>query len=181
MKRKVKFSIEFKEDLVKEYLQGRCSLVHLCSKYDISLSYFKRLVLRYEKQGSLSQQDKNNSYEKSFKLDCVLSVQKRGLSLSQAARIFGVPSDGTISKWIGLYNEFGEEGLSRKPRGRRKGMPDPKKKKKTKVISSDPKLSALEEELEYLRAENAYLKKLNALIQEEELKAIQSKSKSSKN
>lgn len=180
MKRKVKFSIEFKEDLVKEYLQGRCSLVHLCSKYDISLSYFKRLVLMYEKQGSLSQQDKNNSYEKSFKLECVLSVQKRGLSLSQAARIFGVPSDGTISKWIGLYNEFGEEGFSKKPRGRRKAMSD-SKKKKTKVSSSDPKLSALEEELEYLRAENAYLKKLNALIQEEELKAIQSKSKSSKN
>lgn len=177
MTRKTKFSIKFKESLIKQYLQGASGLSDLSKKHGIEKRYLRRLVHRYEKQGSLIQLEGNNFYEKPFKLKCVLSVLKNRLSLSRAAMIYGIPSDSTIWNWLNLYNKFGEEGLNSKPRGRPKIMSVPKKKK----ASSDSKLTALEEELEYLRAENAYLKKLNALVQQEKLKAVRSKSKPSKN
>ena len=180
MDRKTKFSIKFKEDVVKEHLQGRLSLREISIKYGISSQYLYRLVLKYESQGGFILQSGNNIYDKSFKLACVLSVFQDKLSLSEAALKFGIPSDSTIVKWIKLYRELGEDGLSATARGRPKVMSVPKKKKK-KERSSDPKTAAMEEELEYLRAENAYLKKLNALVQQEELKASRLKSKPSKN
>lgn len=178
MNRKSKFSIQFKEDLVKEYLQGSYGLKEFAAKHGISNQYLSRLILRYGALGGLHTQSKNNVYDASFKLACVFSVLKDNLSLSEVASKFGVPSDSTILNWIRRYEQFGEAGLAPKPRGRPTTMSVPKKKKKER--SSDPKIAAMEDELEYLRAENAYLKKLSALIQEEELKKSKSKSKPSK-
>ena len=178
-KRKSKFSIQFKEDVVREYRQGPYSSIELSSKYGISERYLRRLIARYETDGRLDQQSLRNTYEPSFKLVCVLSVLKDNLSLGEASLKFGVPSDSTILTWIRRYKEFGKAGLDPKPTGRPRTMAVPKKKKKER--SSDPKIAAMEDELEYLRAENAYLKKLSALIQEEELKKSKSKSKPSKN
>ena len=54
------------------------------------------------------------------------------------------------------------------------------KKKSTKKDASNTdlsaeKLAALQKEVEYLRAENAFLKKLDALIQQEKVAQAQSK------
>lgn len=179
MNRKTKFSISFKEALVKELLQGTVGSTALAAKHGISARYLRRLVKRYEDHGSLSHQHSNNLYEKTFKIACVLSVIKKRLSLSEAASSFGIPTDSTIVHWMKLYAEFGEEGLETTKVGRKENMSVPKNKKKKE--SSAPEVSALQEELEYLRAENAYLKKLSALIQQEESKGSGSKPKRSKN
>lgn len=176
--RKSKFTIQFKEDLVKEYLQGKSSSIELSVKYGISDRYLRRLATEYDAQGGFIKPISNKVYEPSFKLTCVLSVLKDKLSLTEASLKFGIPTDSTLFTWIRRYEQFGEAGLATK-RGRPPVMPVPKKKKKER--SSDPKIAALEDELEYLRAENAYLKKLRALIQEEELKKSKSKSKPSRN
>ncbi|HEY0899938.1 MAG TPA: IS3 family transposase [Sphingobacteriaceae bacterium] len=161
MNRKSKFSIQFKEDLVKEYLQGSYGLKDFAAKHGISNQYLSRLILRYEALGGLHTQSKNNVYDASFKLTCVLSVLKDNLSLSEAASKFGVPSDSTLFNWIRRYEQFGEAGLAPKPRGRPTTMSVPKRKKKER--SFDPKIAAMEDELEYLRAENAYPKKVKCL------------------
>ena len=44
------------------------------------------------------------------------------------------------------------------------------KKKNDKALSEKDKIKQLEEEILYLKAENEYLKKLRALVQERELK-----------
>lgn len=179
MTRKSKFSLEFKEEIVKEYLQGRSSSEELSSKHGISPRYLRRLALRYQVHGHLVDSDKNIVYDESFKLRCVLWVLENGLSLSEATSKAGIPSDSTLVKWIALYREYGKDGFKAKPRGRPKVMSVPRKKKSQR--SSDPQIAALQDELDYLRAENAYLKKLNALIQLEELKTSASRSKPSKN
>jgi len=179
MKRKTKFSISFKEALVKEILLGTVRSTALAANHGISARYLRRLVKRYEDHGSLSHQDSNTIYDKTFKVACVLSVIKKRLSLSEAASSFGIPSDSTLVHWMKLYGEFGEEGLETTKVGRKENMSVPKNKKKKE--SSAPEGSALQEELEYLRAENAYLKKLSALIQQDESKASGLKPKLSKN
>ena len=45
-----------------------------------------------------------------------------------------------------------------------------KPKKNEKVLSEKDKIKQLEDEILYLKAENEYLKKLRAIVQERELK-----------
>jgi transposase-like protein len=82
MKRKTKFSISFKESVVKELLKGSSGSIALSSKYGISGLYLRRLAKRYEDHGSLSHQQDNNSYDKTVKIAYILSVLKKRLSLS---------------------------------------------------------------------------------------------------
>ena len=65
-------------------------------------------------------------------------------------------------KWERIYYEEGPQGLYVDRRGRNKNMSSkPRKKKLSKENEDD-----LIEEVQRLRMENAYLKKLQALIQE---------------
>jgi len=65
-----------------------------------------------------------------------------------------------LSKWYKIYQEFGIDGLKLDRRGRHYKMA-----KKSKTSNETKTKEELEKELEYLRAENEYLKKLNALVQ----------------
>ena len=75
-------------------------------------------------------------------------------------RKYGIGGKNVIQQWERIYLEEGPEGLSLERRGRgSKGRP-PKLDKK---VEED-----LISEVQRLRAENDYLKKLNALVIEEE-------------
>jgi transposase len=51
---------------------------------------------------------------------------------------------------------------------KKKGRPSMKKKQTKKIESAEGSVEALQAEVERLRMENAYLKKLNALVQNKE-------------
>ncbi len=81
------------------------------------------------------------------------------LSYKEAARQFEVSSDTRVASWERIYLEEGPEGLYIERRGRNsKGRPS----KKLKPEVEEDLLA----EVQRLRAENAYLKKLNALVAE---------------
>ena len=67
-----------------------------------------------------------------------------------------------VASWAKHYEEDGYNGLIDK----KKGRPSMRKKKSIKKDDSEKSREELLEELEYLRAENEYLKKLDALVQE---------------
>ena len=78
----------------------------------------------------------------------------------ETARRFEVRSDTQVKNWERIYLEEGPEGLYIERRGRKStGRP---KKLKPEVEEN------LIAEVQRLRAENAYLKKLRALVLEEE-------------
>jgi len=95
-------------------------------------------------------------------------MRQNNLSLSETAVRFNV-SISSVLRWKTMCETGGLSALFQENRGRNKTMTLKKKKTKTSVRKSataeDPNKSLLEE-LEYLRAENAYLKKLRALVQE---------------
>ena len=66
-----------------------------------------------------------------------------------------------VSKWERIYNEKGPHALFEERRGRCKKMESKQEIKKTTDMSQKELIN----EVEYLRMENAYLKKLNALVQ----------------
>ena len=82
------------------------------------------------------------------------------LSYSEAARQFEINDHGIIQRWERIYLEEGSEGLAIERRGRKStGRP----MKLQKEVEED-----LIAGVQRLRAENAYLKNLQALVLEEE-------------
>ena len=102
----------------------------------------------------------NKKYTGEFKQMVVETMRKELLSYQETARRFEVRSDTQVKNWERIYLEEGPEGLYIERRGR-KSTGRPKKLKP----EGEENLIA---EVQRLRAENAYLKKLRALVLEEE-------------
>lgn len=103
----------------------------------------------------------NARYTGEFKQKVIEYMHTQGLSCRETDRLFSLPND-RARKWERIYYEEGAEGLYKERRGlSSKGRP-PKMDSK---VEED-----LLAEVQRLRAENAYLKKLNALVLERELR-----------
>ena len=103
----------------------------------------------------------NKRYTPEFKQMVVETMQKEGLSYKETSRQFEISDDKRVAAWERIYLEEGPEGFQIERRGRKNTGRPPKKLK--------PEVEAdLIAEVQRLRAENAYLKKLNALVLEEE-------------
>ena len=86
-------------------------------------------------------------------------MMREKLSYTEAARQFEVSNHQRVASWERIYIEEGPQGLYVERRGRgSKGRPS---KKLTPEVEED-----LLAEVQRLRAENDYLKKLNALVAE---------------
>ena len=99
----------------------------------------------------------NKRYTGEFKQEVVETMQREKLSHKEVARLYGITAHDRVASWERIYLEEGPEGLYIERRGS-KGSP-PKKLKPE--VEED-----LLAEVQRLRAENAYLKKLNALVSE---------------
>ena len=125
---------------------------------------------------------KFKKYSPEFKISCIIDMRTNHLGYLEACRKFFNSPRGKelndISKlklWERIFLEEGEAGLYIERRGKATKMDNsnigrPKKKKLSKAVKEDliAENQRLKEELEYARAENAYLKKLDALIRAEE-------------
>ncbi len=102
----------------------------------------------------------NKRYTGEFKQMVVETMMREKLSYKETARQFEVGDDKRVASWERIYLAEGPEGLYIERRGRSsKGRPT----KFPKEVEED-----LLKEVQRLRAENAYLKKLQALVLEEE-------------
>ena len=102
----------------------------------------------------------NKRYTPEFKKVVVETMMEERLSHSETCRRFEVNSRDQIKSWERIYLEEGPEGLAIEHRGRGStGRP----KKLPKAVEED-----LLTEVQRLRAENEYLKNLQALVLEDE-------------
>ena len=102
----------------------------------------------------------NKRYTPEFKKLVVETMQKEKLSYKETERRFGLPHKRAAA-WERIYLTEGPEGFTIERRGRgSKGRPP---KQLPKKVEED-----LLAEVQRLRAENAYLKNLQALVLENE-------------
>ena len=102
----------------------------------------------------------NKRYTSEFKKQVVETMLKENLSYRETERRFGVVRS-RITAWERIYLTEGPEGFTIERRGRgSKGRPP---KQLPKKVEED-----LLAEVQRLRAENAYLKNLQALVLEDE-------------
>jgi len=111
---------------------------------------------------------KNRIYTPEIKKQVIDFLEINGAT--ETEKHFNI-SNSVFYKWQRIYLEYGMEGLSEERRGRNKdGKPKGRKPNLDKKVEED-----LIAKVQRLQMENAYLKKLAALIQEEERKQKKSK------
>ena len=102
----------------------------------------------------------NKRYTPEFKRMVVETMEKEHLSIRATMQEFGINDHKIIERWERIYLEEGSEGLAIERRGHGStGRP----KKLPKEVEED-----LLAEVQRLRAENDYLKNLQALVLEDE-------------
>lgn len=179
MDKRVKFSLRTKISTVRSITAGRESCRSSARKLGCSKSTVQGWILCYRQNGPGGLSIRNGSYSGSFKVEVIHYMLKNNLSLVRTAALFGIPNISVVYNWRQIYERLGASGLLKEIRGRKKSLMLKKKKTTKKETSptdmSAEKLAALQKEVEYLRAENAFLKKLDALIQQEKVAKAQSK------
>jgi len=102
-----------------------------------------------------------------FKQKVVEDMHKNGLGYNEAMRKYEICAHDAIQKWERIYLEEGVEWLyiERRGRGKKTGKVHGRPPKLEKKVEED-----LIAEVQRLRMENDYLKKLNALVQEKQLR-----------
>ena len=157
-----KYSNEFKLKVIKYYLEEHHSYPECCKKFNIpSYTPIRRWVERYRMhgvEGIFKQQI--SSYGGKFKQNVVEYMRENHLSATETANHFRLAGADRVLKWERIYYEEGPQALYLQQRGRPRKM-NSKKNKKNVNENED-----LLEEVQRLRMENEYLKKLNALVQE---------------
>ena len=123
----------------------------------------QRWTARYKQFGAEGLLMKHGTYSGDFKLSVIKYMHDNHLSLFQAAVKFGIPNESTLGKWERIYYEEGAQGLYVDRCGRKSKMSSRKIKKKELNEETKEDLIA---EVQRLRMENEYLKKLQALVQE---------------
>lgn len=166
MSGKKKYTNDLKHAIVIEYLNGHTGGYRaLSAKYGIEKSIIKRWVALYKNGGIEHLTTVRRTYSGDFKIHVVEYMHQNSLSIQSTAAHFGIQSLSTVLKWERIYFEEGKEVLYEERRGRSRKMSTRKHRKPKNDIKENEDLIA---ELQRLRMENEYLKKLNALIQQRE-------------
>ncbi|WP_407921621.1 IS3 family transposase [Corynebacterium epidermidicanis] len=115
----------------------------------------KRFERRFKLHGRLCLVEKPTKQQFSFEVKKeVVDRFIAGESKMDLAREFGLSSDQLVSSWVRAWRAGGDEALRPKPKGRPKGSSP------TKTVTEEDRLRR---EVEKLRAENAYPKKIAGL------------------
>jgi transposase len=164
-----KFSSDEKYLAVQAYLTGKESFRGIAEGIGIDHKSVMKWVSLYQAHGIEGLVRRYTTYSKQFKMDVLNFMNESGTSLLETAAIYNISAPSTILQWKRVLEEQGEDALNSKKRGR------PSMKKENKSIPPEGSTEALQAELDRLRMENVYLKKLNALVQSKE--KLRSKSK----
>lgn len=160
-----KFIFEEKLEAVLRVLNEGMSKGESARILGVSKAKLCEWINIYQEQGPQALMNGGASYDGQFKIMVVEYMHANHMSSYSAAAKFGIKSRGNVSKWERIYYEEGPEGLLKmKPRGR-----PPKTMSKNEKIQNELPEQTKEDliaEVQRLRMENEYLKKLRALVQE---------------
>jgi transposase len=160
-----KYGLDLKLEIVRAYLDEGIGSRALGKKYSLDHHKIRHWTRLYRIHGSEGLAKKYSKYSAAFKLKVLRRMWKDKLSFGETAAIFNIRNPWCLAEWERLYREGGVEALKPGQKGRRKAMVDPKSKPPPEAANDRRSREELLAELGQLRMENAYLKKLNALVQ----------------
>jgi transposase len=161
-----KYTEQFKHTVVQDYLSGGGGYQALSQRHGMAnRSLVERWVKAYQIHGSAGLREKRSRYDADFKLSVLRHMWENRLSITQTAAQFDIRRHSTVGEWERAYREGGVEALTPAPAKRVKKIPIPTTAPAVPAGEDTRSRKELLAELEYLRMEVAYLKKLDALVQ----------------
>lgn len=160
-----KFSSEFKLSVVQHYLSSQEGHRRTSHRFGVTSSNLRHWIALYRAHGVDGFKKAYSTRTAEEKLAILRYMKDHHLSHRATAAHFNIPGPQTILDWQRLYNEGGITALANKPRGRPPMTKSPKSYIPSNKPVSEMSPEELMRELEYRRAETAYLKKLEALAQ----------------
>lgn len=160
-----KYSFEEKMEAVLRIVEDGMSTHESARIMGIVPSVLQRWRDLYLQHGAKALLNGGATYNGEFKVMVVEYMHNNNLSAVAAKAKFGIRGNNTVNKWERIYYEEGPKGLLKSSRRGRppKGITKMKAKPKKLPEQTEKDLIA---EIQQLRMENEYLKKLNALVQE---------------
>jgi len=163
---KQKYSTDFKRQVVLHYLCGHDGAKKTAALFGVDHGAVRRWTEHWKASGEDGLTITTKAYSAEFKEEVLRWMQENNASSRKAAATFKIAAACTVSRWARLYREGGIMALrdKRTERTMASGKTPPNKE----LTAPYPTFNSALEELEYLRAENAYLKKLHALAREKQ-------------
>jgi transposase len=174
-----KYDERFRQKLVDEYLRQEAGYDTLARRHGVGATMLRRWIAGYRLHGSAALRSKFSHYDAQFRLAVLEHMWREGLSVSEATALYDIRGQGSVARWARLYDEGGIDALAPRRRGRPPKMTASKPEQPTEDKAPDTRTREdLLKENEYLRAEVAYLKKLDALLLAKKQAAQKKKRKS---
>lgn len=163
-----KYTEKFKLRLVEQYLTREAGFTSVARQHSVPRSLLRRWVAFYQHHGPAGLRSKAVKYDCAFKLSVLRHMWENDSSFGQVSALFDIRDQCAVSKWQRSYDAGGLAGIGFNPFAHIETMasPIPKVKKPDPSIpDTDKSKEDLLAELNWMRMEVAYLKKLDALVQ----------------
>ena len=155
----MKWTMSDRLAMVKRYVGENQKIEDICREFNnYDRSKLKYYIQLYERHGEtpFSDEQAKRVYTREEKLTAIKQVMQNKKSARLVAAELGSPNPGIVHDWVRMYKERGEDSIQ--VSSGRKGYqlhPD-----RQKYLAA----KELRDRLAYLEAENAYLKKVYALV-----------------
>jgi len=165
-----KYSLAFKLRVVRHREHDGFGSRTTATHFGIDHGRVDKWCAAYRAHGEDGLRKRYRRYSSAYKAAVLSRMASEGWSIRQTCAIFNIPAFSTLQQWQRAFAEGGMAALEPKRRGRPPKMakhkshtpPLPQRRKAPGNMTPEE----INDELEYLRAENDYLKKLKALAQE---------------
>ncbi|WP_342440663.1 IS3 family transposase [Lysinibacillus sp. FSL K6-0057] len=156
-----KYTSEEKLQAVLRYIEGKESSHEIARLIGTDHKAILNWVKQYEYNGVEAFIKRYTNYSAQFKLDVLNYMIENGTSLLETAAIFNIATPSTLRFWKKQFETKGFDALQSKKNGRPSMKKETNKQPKQAPVEGSPE--ALQAEINRLRMENEYLKKLNGL------------------
>ncbi|TSI04709.1 IS3 family transposase [Lysinibacillus sp. BW-2-10] len=156
-----KFTTEEKLQAALRYLNGNESSYEIAKSIGAEHKAILTWAKQYEYNGAEAFIKRYTNYSPQFKLDVLNYMTEHGTSTLETAVIFNIADPSTLRKWRRQFETNGFDALQLKKKGRPSMKKETKKQLKQAPVEGSPE--ALQAEIERLRMENEYFKKVERL------------------